>query len=109
MTANPPHNTFVFATRSPKVLPDAGAYLAVAADDLGTPIAKRIIAVHSHEGQYLFHTTNYDAYMRVQDNLAVRVGDKAIQLYPLKTNIGKATWVPLQSGYAGPLVLQLQT
>ena len=39
----------------------------------------------------------------------MRVSDKAIQLHPRKTNLGKYTWAQIQSGYAGPDVLQMVT
>jgi hypothetical protein len=73
------------------------------------PIAKKQIEVHSSAGNFLFHTTNYDAFMRVDAKEALRISDKVIQLVPAKTTYGKVTWAIRQSGYAGPLVLQVQT
>lgn len=74
-----------------------------------TPIAKKQIALHSPQGQFITYITNHDAWERVSNQQAHRISDKAIQLVPNKTTYGKVSWQVRQSGYAGPLVLQVTT
>jgi len=47
--------------------------------------------------------------MRVDAKEALRISDKAIKLLPAKTTYGKCTWAVRESGYAGPLVMQVVT
>lgn len=90
-------------------MPHAGELWAFAASAQDCrAIAKKQIAVYSGS-ELAFHTTNHDAYIRVQSQQAIRISDKAIQLLPAKSNYGKCSWAVRQSGYAGPLVMQVIT
>jgi hypothetical protein len=87
--------------------PDAGAKWRLAG--VTTAIARREIAVHSPTGQLLYHISNHDAYLRVSNLEAYRIDEKAIKLAAPKSTFGKYSWAVRQSGYAGPLVLQVVT
>ena len=55
----------------------------------------------------LYYTSNFDAFMQVKSENALRTGAKSIQLLPNNSNFGKVSWKVRQSGRNGPLVLQV--
>jgi len=73
-------------------------------------IARKRIALHLPDGTYQRHITNREAYDLVLEGKAQRTADKELQFLPsqLVPNMG-ATWQVKQSGYCGPLVLQVVT